>query len=217
MNCLHPSGHTHVVPDGRNATISASIADAAAVKRAACRRPVAAALGALFMVSLSGNAGEPAFLPNMLPFPNPAGLAATVSSTGSVDLTGPFFQSLGTNGRACVTCHQPSAGWTITPEHVQARFAETGGTDALFRTNDGSNCENADVDTLAARQTAFSLLLNRGLIRIALDVPPTAEFDIVSVDDPFSCAANFVSPLVTASLYRRPLPSTNLPFLTAIM
>jgi hypothetical protein len=78
---------------------------------------------------------------------------------------------------------------------VQQRFAATGGLDPIFRTNDGSNCENADVDTLAARQTAFSLLLNRGLIRIALDVPSTAEFDIVSVDDPFSCPRTSSRPL----------------------
>jgi len=212
MNCLHPSGHTHVVPDGRNATISASIADAAAVKRAACRRPVAAALGALFMVSLSGNAGEPAFLPNMLPFPNPAGLAATVSSTGSVDLTGPFFQSLGTNGRACVTCHQPSAGWTITPEHVQARFAETGGTDALFRTNDGSTSPVADVSTVEARRAAYGMLLDKGLIRVGIGIPRDAEFELIAADDPYRYAS-----AAELSLFRRPLPATNLKFLTAVM
>ncbi|MGE5102716.1 MAG: hypothetical protein ACM3SX_22235, partial [Deltaproteobacteria bacterium] len=106
--------------------------------RSLWRRTVAASLGALFMVSLSGSADEHAFLPSMLPFANPSGLAATFSTTGKVDLTGAFFQSLGTNGRACVTCHQPSTGWTITPEQVQARFDETAGTDAIFRTNDGS-------------------------------------------------------------------------------
>ncbi|TMG82140.1 MAG: hypothetical protein E6H78_15315, partial [Betaproteobacteria bacterium] len=79
------------------------------------RRHLAAALAALFIVSASGTGGDKSFLPNMLPFANPTGIAATFSTAGKVDLTGPFFQSLGTNGRACVSCHQPSTGWTITP------------------------------------------------------------------------------------------------------
>ena len=38
-------------------------------------------------------------------FSNSSGAAATVSKTGSIDTSNAFFQSLGTNGRACVTCH----------------------------------------------------------------------------------------------------------------
>ena len=102
------------------------------------RRHLAVVLAALFFVSASGTAGEPSFLPAMLPFANPTGIAATFSTAGKVDLTGPFFQSLGTNGRACVSCHQPNVGWTVTPRDVQARFEATGGTDPIFRTNDGS-------------------------------------------------------------------------------
>src|SRR6266849_814505 len=102
-------------------------------------RHLAIVLGALFVVSAAGTAGDQSFLPNMLPFANPTGVAATFSTVGKVDLTGPFFQSLGTNGRACVSCHQPSAGWTVTPANVQERFDATGGTDPIFRTNDGSN------------------------------------------------------------------------------
>ncbi len=83
------------------------------------RRHLTVVLAALFIVSASGAAGEQSFLPNMLPFTNPTGVAATLSTAGKVDLTGPFFQSLGTNGRACVSCHQPSIGWTVTPENIQ--------------------------------------------------------------------------------------------------
>jgi cytochrome c peroxidase len=173
--------------------------------------------GAAVLIVVSGLVAGAAVGGLVLQSSDPTGQIRTADIAGPLDTGNPFFQDLGTNGRRCFTCHRPDQGWTITPAGVQQRFAATGGLDPIFRTNDGSNCENADVDTLAARQTAFSLLLNRGLIRIALDVPSTAEFDIVSVDDPFSCPANFVSPVVTASLYRRPLPSTNLPFLTAIM
>jgi cytochrome c peroxidase len=55
--------------------------------------------------------------------------------------------------------------------------------------------------------------LDRGLIRIGLDLPPGAEFVIDSVDDPYECGAA----LTGVSAYRRPLPSTNLPFLSAVM
>ena len=176
------------------------------------RRHLAAALAALFIVSASGTGGDKSFLPNMLPFANPTGIAATFSTAGKVDLTGPFFQSLGTNGRACVSCHQPSTGWTITPENVQARFDATDGTDPIFRTNDGSTSPNADVSTLEARRAAYSMLLSKGLIRVGIGIPANAEFELIAVDDPYGYAS--ASDL---SLFRRPLPSTNLKFLSTVM
>lgn len=191
---------------------SSHIAASQSVKRAFQRRRVAVATAALLVVSASGNAGELSFLLNMLPFANPSGLAATFSTTGNVDLTGPFFQSLGTNGRACVTCHQPSTGWTITPQQVQARFDATGGSDPIFRTNDGSNSPNADVSTVDARRAAYRVLLTKGLIRVGIGIPPDAEFELVGVDDPYGYAS-----AQELSLFRRPLPSTNLRFLSTVM
>jgi hypothetical protein len=176
------------------------------------RRNLAVVLAALFVVSASGTAGEQSFLPSMLPFANPAGVAATFSTSGTVDLTGPFFQSLGTNGRACVSCHQPSAGWTVTPANVQARFEATGGSDPIFRTNDGSNSPDADVSTLEARRSAYNMLLSKGLIRIGIGIPQNAEFDLVAVDDPYAHAS-----ARELSLFRRPLPATNLKFLSTVM
>ena len=42
-------------------------------------------------------------------FTNPSGAARVVTVNGAaIDETNPFFQSLGTNGRACVHCHQPA-------------------------------------------------------------------------------------------------------------
>ena len=87
------------------------------------------------------------------------------------------------------------------------------GLDPIFRNNDGSNCKGADLSTLAARQSAFSLLLNKGLIRSEMQVPAGAEFEIVDVDDPYGCGA----PYNTLSMYRRPLPTTNLAFLSTVM
>jgi hypothetical protein len=144
---------------------------------------------------------------------DPAGQVRTFNTNGALDVDNPFFKELGTNGRSCFTCHRPAQGWTITPESVQSRFVESRGLDPIFRTNDGSNCEGADVSTVATRRAAFSQLLTRGLIRVGIDVPAGAEFVIDSIDDPYNCGA----PLSAASMYRRPLPSTNLGFLSAVM
>ena len=62
----------------------------------------------------------------------------------------------------------------ITPESVQKRFLESRGLDPIFRPNDGSNCEGADVSTVGKRLTAYSMLLTRGLIRVGIDVPVDA-------------------------------------------
>ena len=155
----------------------------------------------------------PTFLPNLFPFPNSTGVLKSFSATGKVDLTGPFFQSLGTNGRSCASCHQASDSWSLSATHVAERFEETKGLDPLFRTNDGSNCDHSiDTSTVEGRRHAYSLLVSRGLLRIALPVPAGAEFDVVSVSNPYGCDETS-----TLSMYRRPLPSTNLRFLSTLM
>ena len=106
--------------------------------------------------------------------PNPTGEARTFTKDGFINLDSAFFKSLGTNGRSCVSCHQPTAAWTITPANVQARFDASAGTDPIFRTNDGSNCSDADVSTVAARRKAYSLLLSKELIRVAMPIPGNA-------------------------------------------
>jgi hypothetical protein len=145
-------------------------------------------------------------------FPNPAGVLSIVGLEDR-EANNPFFQALGTNGRSCASCHQPAQGWTVTPAELRDRFDRTEGLDPIFRSNDGSNCEGADVSTIRNRRRAFSLLLKRGVIRVGLPVPERREFDIVEVDDPNHCGA----PLTAASMYRRPLPTANLKFLSAVM
>jgi len=152
-------------------------------------------------------------IPNDLPILNPTGFATTYNTNGhDIDLTGDFFTSFGTNGRVCGTCHTFTDGWTVIPSHIQLRFDLTGGTDPIFRVVDGSNSPNADVSTVAKRRQAYSMLLNKGLIRIGIGVPAGAEFDLTGVDDPY----NFAS-AAQLSLFRRPLPSANLFFLSTVM
>src|SRR5947209_7416784 len=166
----------------------------------------------LVIVAVSGH--QITFIPNGTFFGNPNGASETYSTTGEgVDLTGPFFQSLGTNGRSCGSCHQPSDGMSVSAAHVQERFEQTQGQDPIFRTNDGSNCNHSiDVSTLAGREAAYSLLRTRGLIRIAIGVPDGANYQVVSVQNPYGCNESDV-----ISMYRRPLPATNLRFLSAVM
>jgi cytochrome c peroxidase len=134
-----------------------------------------------------------------------------------------FFQNLGTNGRTCLTCHQPQNAWTISAAGAQARFLASGGTEPLFRLVDGATCPTADVSTLLARQQAYKLLTEKGLIRIGLPLLATRQFEILSVADPYNCTTNPVTGLTgdkksgILSVYRRPLPATNVGFLTAIM
>lgn len=143
---------------------------------------------------------------------NGFGQEATYSKAGSFDFNNPFFQSLGTNGRSCATCHDKNHAWTITPEFVRERFNATAGTDPLFRLVDGSNSPLAKVTTVADREAAYSMLLNKGLIRVGIPMPANADFDLIAVDDPYHFAS-----ARELSLFRRPLPTSNVKFLTAVM
>src|SRR4029079_3148070 len=159
-------------------------------------------------------------------FTNANGAARVVSVNGAtIDENNPLFQRLGTNGRACVHCHQPSAGMTITPPHVQAVFNATQGLDPLFRLNDAANGPSAPVATLDQRRSAYSLVLSKGLIRIPLTLPANRDFDVKVVLDPYAgTGANppqntVIAPTATPELsfYRRPLLSANTRFISAVM
>lgn len=169
---------------------------------------------AAMLLAIAVNGQQITLIPNGTFFANPTGASETYSTAGGgIDLTGPFFQSLGTNGRSCATCHQPSDAMTVAAAQVQQRFVATQGMDPIFRTNDGSNCNHSiDVSTLAGRSAAYSLLRTRGLIRVAIGVPANADYQVVSVNNPYGCNESEV-----ISQYRRPLPATNLRFLSTVM
>jgi cytochrome c peroxidase len=166
----------------------------------------------LALESSEEEAAAAALLPNNFPFPNSAGLLATFSTTGSVNLDNEFFQNFGTNERNCGTCHLPTDGWGISAIRVRQLFDLTGGTHPIFRRVDGSNSPLADVSTVAKRRTAYSMLRNRGVIRIGIGVPAGAEFELIAVDDPYGFAH-----AGQLSLFRRPIPSVNLKFIPTVM
>lgn len=155
-------------------------------------------------------------LPNLFPFLDFAGLSATNSTTDSIDLGGAFFQSLGTNGRTCGTCHVPSDGFGLSVADARLRYFVTRGKDPLFAQFDGSTCPDGPVNN--------SLVVNYGLIRIGLTVPPNEfsssapQYAITAVQDPYGCALTTdAQGNLIASVYRRPLPATNLRFLSSVM
>ncbi|MBL8497127.1 hypothetical protein ABF87_01220 [Nitrosomonas sp. JL21] len=143
---------------------------------------------------------------------NAHGLDKTYSTAGFIDFDNAFFKKFGTNDRTCATCHVPTEGWVITPKGVKARFDRTAGLDPLFRLVDGATSPRADVSTVEKRRKAYSMLLNKGNIRVGIGIPADAEFELVRADDPYGFAS-----AAELSLFRRPMPATNLKFLSTVM
>lgn len=134
----------------------------------------------------------------------------------------PFFRPLGINGRACVSCHQPQDGMSISLDTIRWLWRSTGGRDPLFAAIDGKNCPHLPQGDPASH----SLLLKRGLIRVFLPWPPRGadgqpmdpEFTIEVVRDPTGCNTHpqygLNSPEPTISVYRRPRPVSNTKYTT---
>jgi cytochrome c peroxidase len=179
------------------------------------RRRMVLCIVALVTIA-TGAAIADVYLRNLFPFLDFTGFSGTYSNTGSVDLSGPFFQSLGTNGRTCGTCHAPSDAFGLSAVDAQLRYFISRGKDPLFAQIDGSTCPTGPINN--------SLVVNNGLIRIGLTVPPNTtdpsppQYTIAAVQDPYGCALT-TNPQgqQIVSVYRRPLPTTNLAFLSAVM
>jgi hypothetical protein len=146
---------------------------------------------------------------------DPSGVLGIIDLNGRTRTDGPFFQSLGTNGRSCATCHVAEQGMSFTPAGARARFNQTRGRDPLFAPVDGADCPSAN----QSDRSAHSLLLHNGLIRVGITIAQNPQFTISVVHDPYGCAIipdpNGGPP--TVSVYRRPLPSANLMFLSTVM
>jgi hypothetical protein len=168
--------------------------------------------------------GERRTFPARLSYDNDAGSVTTLSLAGPTQTDDhPFFTALGSNGRACVSCHQPADGMSLSVATIKARWQQTGGNDPLFAAVDGSNCPSLP----QAQASSHSLLLERGLFRVFRPWPPkpsfagpvTPQFSIEVVRDPTGCntdpryGLHARNPMI--SVYRRPRPATNLKFSTA--
>lgn len=196
------------------------------------------ALKAPLPLLIYAQGGIPASVPQSEWDVDAAGLTATYQPGGAVTTkTNAFFQSLGSNGRACITCHQPPNGMSVSAAFIQARYMLSRGTDPIFAPVDGANCPSAvssasTSGSLLGRVlgkgvgsfvSAHSLLLTRGLFRIFLPVPKNAEFTVTVVHDPNGCNTDPTYNTVVdadgtssqiVSVYRRPRMTANLNVLT---
>ena len=167
--------------------------------------------------------GQGTPLPAYATYANDQGELGVLNTSGAIETKGhPFFEPIGTNGRACVTCHQPSDGMSISVRTIRERWAATAGKDPLFAAVDGMNCPNLPPDD----PRSHSQLLERGLFRIGLSWPPQRpdgtridpEFSIEVVRDPGGCNTDprygLSSANPTISVYRRPRPVANTKYTT---
>jgi hypothetical protein len=167
--------------------------------------------------------GEGTPLPPLITYPNAHGQLGILNSAGVVETKGhPFFEPIGENGRACVSCHQPANGMALSVETIQQRWRDTQGKDPIFAPIDGMNCPDLPPED----PQSHSLLLERGLFRIFLPWPPKAadgssidpEFTIEVVRDPTGCnlhpqyGLKSANPMV--SIYRRPRVVANTKYFT---
>ena len=156
---------------------------------------------------------------------NVNGALTTLNLAGPTDTRGhAFFTPLGQNGRACITCHQPSDNMSLSVNTIKDRWAALAEKDPLFAAVDGANCPHLPM----TQASSHSLLLERGLFRIALPWPPISsrgekikpEFSIEVVRDPTGCNQSAVYGLKgkekSLSVYRRPRPVANLKYITAV-
>src|SRR5262245_56523127 len=136
--------------------------------------------------------GEGTPLPPYITYANDYGQLGILNTAGVITTRGhAFFEPIGANGRACVSCHQPQNGMALGVAAIRERWELTQGKDPLFAAIDGSNCPNLP----QAERASHSLLLERGLFRIFLPWPPRAadgtviepEFTIEVVRDPTGC------------------------------
>ena len=77
--------------------------------------------------------GDGRTLPASTAYANAYGQLGILNTAGAIDTRGhPFFEPIGANGRACVTCHQPADAMTLSLDSIRARWDESGGDDPLF-------------------------------------------------------------------------------------
>jgi hypothetical protein len=165
--------------------------------------------------------GAGGILPEFDAFDSANGTVGVLNASGPVNTDRhPFFTALGTNGRACVNCHQPTYAMSVSTTGLLERWRVTDGKDPVFAAFDGSNCPGLPQE----KESSHSLLLKRGLFRIPLPWPPQkadgspkqVEFTIEVVRDPTGCNTSreygLKSAQPTISVYRRPRPAANLKY-----
>src|SRR5260370_15904728 len=196
-------------------------------RRKFCVSPVAAVLTVVLLSAAIAAAGIAELF---AVFQDDSGTGLTATADSTLNGTNPFFDpSIGTNGQACVTCHEPDTGITITVPFINSRFTATGGTDPLFRPNDTAN----NPSLLLSSHTAddYSVFLALGTARIGEQVQQAAtpnDFTVVAANDATNAkfAAPDMFPLITDPqhpgvatlfIFRRTLVNVNVNFDSSVL
>jgi cytochrome c peroxidase len=236
--CSTPSLFKITGPTNQRQPQAANSVNAAAVHAPAGSPPYFREVYASFLREplpdkVYNDGGIPPVVPETEFDPDGAGCTASFQPDGpTTTASNAFFQSLGTNGRSCITCHQPPSGMSVSLQNINDRLnAPNGQHDPIFAPVDGADCPdlvpaaNTSGATLGGKtghgpdfKKAHHLLLTRGLFRIFLPVPTTADYTISVVSDPYGCNEppnnQTSSGAQQISIYRRPLISGNLAFVT---
>ncbi len=164
----------------------------------------------------------PASIPTPLSFQNATGTFTSYQPNGATTTSNNgFFSPLGSNGRTCLTCHQPQDGWALTPQSVVATYNLTHGNTPLFQAIDSAGCPS-DPRATSTNPMAFALshaqVLTKANFRIGVTLPAqgTQQWAKFTVSyDPLGCEndAKYGLPANQVSVYRRVLPAANLGFL----
>lgn len=88
------------------------------------------------------------------------------------------LKKLGGNGRACADCHMPSANFQLSPADAQARFDALRAERAYNKNADDPLFRPVDADdfrTNGAGASDFSNLLENGLVRVTMPLPPNVK------------------------------------------
>ncbi|HTE40398.1 MAG TPA: hypothetical protein VK629_06205 [Steroidobacteraceae bacterium] len=207
-------------PQARRLTVIVSVLAVAGVTAVLATDPIDTKAGTDWW---SPNDARP--FPALNLYRNANGFSTTLNAAGVTTTKGhPFFTPLGSNGRACITCHQPSDGMGLSVESIRLRWRESQGKDPLFAAIDGSNCPSQPQGDAASH----SLLLNRGLFRVFRPWPPMdregkriePQFTVEVVRDPTGCNTGkqygLQSSTPTLSVYRRPRPVANIKYVVSM-
>ncbi len=201
-----------------------SILARTAIVRTIMRSPGLAVLAVLALIVMSALAASDNDLGNIFrPFADDTGKVQSLPSDASLDQHNAFFDpAVGTNGQACVTCHQPAQGFTIHVAATREAFEDTDGLDPLFRPNDTADRPDALVSTLHARKDAYKLFLDLGVVRIGKTFKSPSDFTVEAQDTaqfgPLPNSNDVQHPgNPTLSLFRRPLVNTNVNFDSSVL
>jgi hypothetical protein len=185
-----------------------------------------------------------------------SGEIRTLAANGAIDRRNAFFRPLGKSfGTTCEHCHFASDAWGVSADHIRQLFNATQGRHPLFSAPSGNDLHAAlalgSEASLAERQAAFSLVLDKGVVLVRRNFDPAAaDFAIVAVVDPSlpatlqTIAVNDEGRVARAGsagstraipgeaylqytaqdndgtpqiwVHRRPLPTSNFRFLTAV-